>query len=162
MAGNCKGASPKRAKGQDASTERKRDPNTCAVLSCVRAGKRVPQDRKHSGKGGGGEHEKKHPQAQPESEQHTPRRRRENRTEQPKQMRGHGWQKEKQTATTGGGARRKSPQQVKKEAHHQHKRGREKRPVLGAQDGPRMNEDQVGPRRRVAGGPVGYKRGKMG
>ena len=50
MAGDRRGASRKRAKGQDASTERKRDPNTCAVLSCVRAGRRVPQGRKHSGK----------------------------------------------------------------------------------------------------------------
>ena len=31
------------------------------------------------------------------------------------------------------------------------------RPVLGAQNGPRMEEDPVGPRVRVAGGPVGYK-----
>ena len=33
------------------------------------------------------------------------------------------------------------------------------RPVLGAQNGPRMDEDPVGPRHRVAGGPVGYKHG---
>ena len=31
--------------------------------------------------------------------------------------------------------------------------------MLGAQNGPRMDEDPVGPRRRVAGGPVGYKHG---
>ena len=31
------------------------------------------------------------------------------------------------------------------------------RPVLGAQKGPRMEEHPVGPRHRVAGGPVGYK-----
>ena len=36
--------------------------------------------------------------------------------------------------------------------------GRE-RPVLGARNGPRMDEDPVGPRHRVAGGPVGYKHG---
>ena len=29
------------------------------------------------------------------------------------------------------------------------------RPVLGAQNGPRMDENPVGPRHRVAGGPVG-------
>ena len=29
----------------------------------------------------------------------------------------------------------------------------------GAQNGPRMDEDPVGPRHRVAGGPVGYKHG---
>ena len=33
------------------------------------------------------------------------------------------------------------------------------RPVLGAQNGPRMDEDPVGPRHRIAGGPVGYKHG---
>ena len=36
--------------------------------------------------------------------------------------------------------------------------GRE-RPVLGARNGPRMDDDPEGPRRRVAGGPVGYKHG---
>ena len=36
--------------------------------------------------------------------------------------------------------------------------GRE-RPVLGARNGPRMDEDPVGQRHRVAGGPVGYKHG---
>ena len=36
--------------------------------------------------------------------------------------------------------------------------GRE-RPVLGARNGPQMDDDPVGPRHRVAGGPVGYKHG---
>ena len=31
--------------------------------------------------------------------------------------------------------------------------------MLGAQNGPRMDEDPVGPRHRVAGGPVGSKHG---
>ena len=34
------------------------------------------------------------------------------------------------------------------------------RPVLSAQNSPRMDEDPVGPRHRVAGGLVGYKHGK--
>ena len=34
--------------------------------------------------------------------------------------------------------------------------------MLGARKGPRMDEDPVGRRRRVAGGPVGYKHGKRG
>ena len=34
------------------------------------------------------------------------------------------------------------------------------RPVLGAQNGPRMDEDPVGPRHRVAGGPVRYQHGR--
>ena len=33
------------------------------------------------------------------------------------------------------------------------------RPVLAARNGPRMDEDPVGPRHRVAGGLVGYKHG---
>ena len=32
----------------------------------------------------------------------------------------------------------------------------------GALNGPRMEEDPVGPCHRVAGGPVGYKHGMMG
>ena len=36
--------------------------------------------------------------------------------------------------------------------------GREQ-PVLGARNGPRMDEDPVGPRHGVAGGLVGYKHG---
>ena len=39
--------------------------------------------------------------------------------------------------------------------------GRE-RPVLGARNGSRMEEDPVGPRHRVAGGLVGYKHGTKG
>ena len=39
--------------------------------------------------------------------------------------------------------------------------GRE-RPVLGAQNGPLIDEDPVGLRQRVACGPVGYKHGMMG
>ena len=39
----------------------------------------------------------------------------------------------------------------------QGKRAGRERPVLGARNGPRMDEDPVGPRHRVAGGPVGYK-----
>ena len=31
--------------------------------------------------------------------------------------------------------------------------------MLGAQNGSRMDEDPVGPRHRVAGGPVGYEHG---
>ena len=31
--------------------------------------------------------------------------------------------------------------------------------MLGAQNGPWMDEDPVGPRHRVAGGPVGYEHG---
>ena len=33
--------------------------------------------------------------------------------------------------------------------------------MLGARNGPWMDEDPVGPRQRVAGGPVGYNHGMM-
>ena len=39
--------------------------------------------------------------------------------------------------------------------------GRE-RPVLGTRNGPGMEEEPVGPREMVAGGPVGYQLGMMG
>ena len=39
--------------GQETSTEGSRDPMTSAVLTCVHAGRRVPQGRMRSGKGGG-------------------------------------------------------------------------------------------------------------
>ena len=59
---------------------------------------------------------------------------------------------------TGGGARKKSPQQIKKETHHPKGEGREG-PKLGTQNSPRLDEDRVGPRQRVACGPVWYKQG---
>ena len=34
--------------------------------------------------------------------------------------------------------------------------------MLGTRNGPRMDEDPLGPRQRVAGGPVGYKHGMLG
>ena len=34
--------------------------------------------------------------------------------------------------------------------------------MLGARNGPRMDEDPLGPRRSVAGRPVGYKHGMKG
>ena len=39
--------------------------------------------------------------------------------------------------------------------------GRE-RPMLGARNRARMEEDPVGPRHRIAGGPVGYIHGMKG
>ena len=59
MAGDRRGPRPKRAKGQEKSTEGSRDQMTSAVLTCVHAGRRVQQGRMHSGKGGGGRPEKK-------------------------------------------------------------------------------------------------------
>ena len=53
MAGDRPGRRPKRAEGREGSTEESRDQMTCAVLTCVHAGRREPQGRMHSGKGGG-------------------------------------------------------------------------------------------------------------
>ena len=54
MAEDRQGPRPKRAKGQEKSTEGSHDQMTSAVLTCVHARRRVPQGRMHSGKGGGG------------------------------------------------------------------------------------------------------------
>ena len=134
MAGDLQGARPRRAKGQETSTEGNRDPMTSAVLTCVHAGRRVPQGRKHCGKGWGGRPKKKRPQAPPEGKQHKVSRRRGNRKEQVVQKIAHGWGEKKKespvtrwgTGTgTGSVARKKSPQQIKKETHHPNKRGSE-------------------------------------
>ena len=34
--------------------------------------------------------------------------------------------------------------------------------MLGARNGPQIEEDRVGPLHRIAGDPVGYKHGMMG
>ena len=59
MAGDRQGLRPKRAMGQEKSTEGNRDQITCAVLMCVHAGRREPQGRMHSGKEGGRPKKKK-------------------------------------------------------------------------------------------------------
>ena len=66
--------------------------------------------------------------------------------------------------STGAGRRgqEEEPATSQERSTHPHERGREKRPVLGARNDRRMDDDPVGPRRRVAGSPVGYKHGKMG
>ena len=53
-------------------------------------------------------------------------------------------------------------QDIRPGPRHRKKRAGRVRPVLGARNGPRMEEDPVGPRHRVAGNPVGYKHGMMG
>ena len=44
--------------GQETSTEGSRDHMISAVLTCVHAGRRVPDGRMHSGKGGGADRKK--------------------------------------------------------------------------------------------------------
>ena len=51
MAGDRQGPRPKRAVGQEKSTEGSGDQITCAVLMCVHAERRKPQGRMHSRKG---------------------------------------------------------------------------------------------------------------
>ena len=59
MAGDRQGPRSKRAVGQEKSTEGSRDQMTCAMLTGVHAGRREPQGRMHSGKGGGQTKQKK-------------------------------------------------------------------------------------------------------
>ena len=175
MAGDRQGARPRRAKGQETSTEGNCDLMASAVLTCVHAGRRVLQGRKHSGKGGGGRPKKtkQKPQAPPEGEQHRANRRRGNGKEQAVQKRGHGWRKTKYNKIGGDevgkrhrywGRGQEEEPPIGQERNTPTKRkgeGRE-RPVLGARIGPRMDEDPAGPRQRVAGGPLGYKHRMMG
>ena len=55
MAGDPQGPHPKRAMGQEKSTEASRDQMTCAVLMCLHAGRREPEGGMHGGEGGGKE-----------------------------------------------------------------------------------------------------------
>ena len=91
MAGDRQGAPPRTAK--ETSTEGNRDLMTCAVLTCVHAGRRVLQGRKHCGKGWGADQKKT--TSIPEGEQHRASRRRGNGQEQVVQKRGHGWRTKK-------------------------------------------------------------------
>ena len=122
MARDHQGAIPERAKGQDAGTERKRDPNTCAVLSCVRAGKEVPQGEAYLERGGGKSNTHRHSLRANSTEQEGGR----GTGRSKRSRRGDTGGEEKKTATPGGGARRKSPQQVKKEAQHPKEEKKEK------------------------------------
>ena len=121
----------RKAKGQGTGTEGKRDPMTSAVLTCVHAGRRVPQGREHCGKGGGADKRNhRHRQRASSAEQvgggGTGRS---SRAEEGPQVAG----KKKSQLTrsgkgtgTGAGARKKSPQQIKKETNHPNERGRER------------------------------------
>ena len=177
MAGDRQGPRLKRAMGQEKSTEGSRDQMTCTVLMCVHAGRREPQGRIHSEKRGGQKKEKK-----PKTKLHSTTEGREAQSEQAAgewegangQTRDRGWRKKKHqqqrvtrwgkgTGTGGHRAQEEGPP-TGPEGNTPPKRkgaGRE-RPVVGTRNGPRMDEDPVGLRHRVAGGPVGYKHGTMG
>ena len=131
MAGDRQGQRHRMAEGLDLSTEQNRDRWRCSVV--VRACREEGTKRKREKKKG------KQTRTTPRST--TRRRDRKGRvaraTRRPQVTR-----TARETAQERGAGK-----------------GRE-RPVLGAQNGPRMDEDPVGPRHRVAGGPVGYKHGK--
>ena len=92
MAGDRQGPRPKRAKGQENSTEGSRDQMTSAVLTCVHAGRRVPQGRMHSGKGRGQAKKKnRNHKAPPEGVKHRASR-----------QRGNGKERKGRRGTAGG------------------------------------------------------------
>ena len=129
MAGDSQGQCHRMAEGLDVSTEQKRDGD--AVLLCVHAGRREPSGEKKRQKKKGGE----------TTADNTSRRR------DRKGRLARATRRPQVTRTARGTAQERGAG-----------KGGE-RPVLGARTGPRMDEDQVGPRHGVAGGSVGYKHG---
>ena len=117
--------------GLDVSTEQKRDGD--AVMLCVHAGRREPSKKK-------GGRQKKKGGGETNADNTTRRRDRKGRvaraTRRPQVTRTARKTAQERGAGEGG-----------------------ERPVLSARNGPRMDEDPVGPRHGVAGGPVGYKHG---
>ena len=132
MAGDRQGQRHSMAEGMDVSTQQNRDRWRCSVV--VRACREEGTKRKKAGK-------KKGKQTQTTPRSTTRRRDRKGRvaraTRRPQVTRTARETAKERGAGEGG-----------------------ERPVLGAQHGPQMEEDTVGPRHRVAGGPVGYKHGK--
>ena len=102
MAGDHQRPRPKRAMGQEKSTEGSCDQMTCAVLMCVHAGRREPQGRKHGGERGGKEHTK------PKTKPHSATRGREGQSEQEAGERAGA---NGQTRDRGGRATKKQQQQ---------------------------------------------------
>ena len=130
MAGDRQGQRHRMAEGLDVSTKQT---DGDAVLLCVHAGRREPSGKKHEEKTG------KKTQTTPCS---TTRRRD-----------GKG--------RVARATRRPQVTRTARETAQEREAGEGgERPVLGAQHGPRIDEDPVGPRQRDAGGPVGYKHGK--
>ena len=116
--------------GLDVSTKQKRDGD--AVMLCVHAGRREPS--------GENKNKRQKKKAETNADNTTRRRDRKGRvaraTRRPQVTRTARERAKERGAGEGG-----------------------ERPVLGAQNGPRMDEDPGGPRHGVAGGPVGYKHG---
>ena len=114
------------------STEQKRDGD--AVLLCVQAGRREPSEKKKQEKKRGGKQTRTTPRS-------TTRRR------------------DRKGLVARATRRPQVTRTARETAQERGAVGGGERPVLGARNGPRMDEDPVGPRHGVAGGPVGYKHG---
>ena len=111
-------------RGQRDRTRAQRGNKTQTHVHCCRA---CVQGRGYHEAGsiaerGGGCRKKKHPQAQPESEQHRTRRRRGNSTEQAKQMRGQGWHQKEDWRRQGAGPGGRAPNKSRKK-HTTHTKG---------------------------------------
>ena len=109
------------------STKQKRDGE--AVMLCVHAGRREPSGKKKQ------EAKKKGETNADNTTRRRDRKRRVARATRRPQVKGTARERAQERGAGEGG----------------------ERPVLGARNGPWMDEDPVGPRHRVAGGPVGYK-----
>ena len=133
MAGDRQGQRHRMAEGLDESTEQNRDRWRCSVV--VRACREEGTKRKK------GRQKKKRKQTRTTPRSTTRRRDRKGRvaraTRRP-QVTGTARETAQERGVGAGG----------------------EPPVLGAQNGPRMDEDPEGPHHRVPGGPVGYKHGK--
>ena len=122
------------AEGLDVSTEQKRDGD--GVVLCVHAGKREPSKKKQNKR-----REKKRIKRGETKADNTTRRR----------------DRKARVART---TRRPQVTRTARETAQERGAGEGgERAVLGARNGPRMDEDPVGSRHGVAGGPVGYKHG---
>ena len=135
MAGDHQGQRHRVAEGLDVSTEQTRDRWRCSVV--VRACREEGTKRRKARK------KKKGKQTRTTPRSTTRRRDRKGRvaraTRRPQVTRTARETAQERGAGEGG-----------------------ERPVLGAQNGARMDEDPVGPRHRVAGVPAGYKHDGMG
>ena len=132
MAGDRQGERHRMAEGLDVTTEQNRDRWRCSVVvrACREEGTKRKKARKKKGK-----------QTRTTPRSTTRRRDRKGRVAR--------------------ATRRPEVTRSPREAAQERRSGEgRERPVLGTQNGPRMDEDPVGPRHRVAGGPVGYKHGK--
>ena len=149
---------------------------TCAVLLCVHAGRKEPQDGMHGGKktktrtkphsaSGGRQAQSQRAAGERDGAKGQKRdrgwREKKSNKEQKQQRRVTGWRKD--TGNGGRGGQEEGPTTGPEgSAPHKRKGAGRGRPVLGTRTGPGKDADPVGPRHRVAGGPVQKKNGMQG